>query len=265
MRLVDTHVHLDFPEFDVDRDQVMVRAACEGVHSIVGVSVDLDSSRRLLGLAQQYPALRVTVGIHPAYVGKGKNDANLWNELEHLAQEPKVVALGETGLDFHRLPQDPVETEAIRMAQRTAFQAHLQLAAKLGLPLVIHQRDAWEETWELLEPYRGKVRAVFHCFGGTWEQAERILRAGWKLSFTGTVTFRKSQALRALAAQLPEESFMIETDAPFLAPEPWRGRRNEPAWVIHVARVLAQARQQSVETIAELTTQNAVCFFALEG
>jgi TatD DNase family protein len=201
-----------------------------------------------------------------------------------LAQHPRVVALGETGLDYHRLPssrhrpkdslritafgnEDPVEIEdaiedgAYKSRQADFFQQQIDLAAELGLNVVIHQRDAWDDTLDILRPYSGKVRGVFHCFGGTLDQAREVIALGHLISFTGIVTFKNAAELRELAAAVPETSFMVETDCPYLAPAPYRGKRCEPAHTRITAEAIARERKTRLEELAQVTTATADAFF----
>jgi TatD DNase family protein len=246
---------------DPDREAVLTRAVSAGVDRIITIGVDVNSSRRAVELAEDYPSVSATVGLHPLYVPESPGAEDAWKELQALACHPKVVAIGEVGLDFSRLSGEGRERERQKSLQAEALQRGLNLALQTGLPVVIHQRQAWEEIWEILSLYVGRVRAVFHCFGGTEVEVKRVLSAGWLVSFTGIVTFRKSQPLRDLAARLPAGSFMVETDAPFLAPEPHRGRRNEPAWVLFTLEALARARKERSQILAQTTTETALGFF----
>jgi TatD DNase family protein len=281
--LVDTHAHLDFPDFAPDLDDVFRRANDAGVTRIVTIGTSVESSRRAIDLAEKHPAVFATIGVHPSYVEKAQDD--VITPLRELAKNPRVVAIGETGLDYHRLPSEKVAKEkqvqvmsalrtetdeeieaqirdgAYKSKQASLFQQQLDLAVELGLNVVIHQRDAWEDSLKILEPYTGKVRGVFHCFGGSLDQANEVLNLDHLVSFTGIVTFKNGAAVREVAAQIPLWKFMVETDCPYLAPVPFRGKRSEPAHTRIVAETIAAARKLSLEEVAEATTETAEKFF----
>jgi TatD DNase family protein len=281
--LIETHAHLDFPDFANDLDEVLRRAAQAGVTRIVTIGTSIDSSRRAIEFAEKYPAVYAAIGVHPSYAEEAGED--VMTPLRELAKHPRVVAIGETGLDYHRLPSEEVakekqvqvmtalrtETEeeieaqirdgAYKSKQASLFQQQLDLAAELGLNAVIHQRDAWDDTLKIMRPYRGKLRGVFHCFGGTLDQANEVLDLDHLVSFTGIVTFKNGAAVREVAAQIPLWKFMVETDCPYLAPVPFRGKRCEPAYTRIVAEAIATAREIPLEEIAETTTETAEKFF----
>jgi TatD DNase family protein len=278
--LTDTHAHLDYPDFSADLDAVLERARQAGVHRIITIGTGIESSRRAVALADKYPSIYAVVGLHPTNVEEESGD---WlNVLRGLATHPKVAAIGETGLDYHRLPSEQLssspalsalqaemaeDTEAMivdgsyRSAQAEAFSAQLDLACELGLNVVIHQRDAWDDTIEILKPYTGRVRGVFHCFGNMPDQAEEILAMGHLVSFTGIVTFKNAPIVREVAAMVPENAFMVETDCPYLAPIPNRGKRAEPAHTRLVAEKIAEIRGATLEQIAAATEKTAAGFF----
>jgi len=278
--LTDTHAHLDYPDFAADLDAVFARAAEAGVNRIVTIGTGMESSRRAIALADKYPHVYAVVGLHPTNVDE---EPSGWLDvLRGLAGHPKVVALGETGLDYHRLPSEqlgsapaisalqaemPDDAEAAivdgayKAAQAEAFSAQLDLAAELGLNVVIHQRDAWDDTVGLLSDYTGKLRGVFHCFGNTPEQALEVVGMGHLVSFTGIVTFKNARLVRDTVAAIPETAFMVETDCPYLAPDPHRGSRCEPAHTRLVAEKIAEVRGSSIESIAAVTEKTAEGFF----
>lgn len=257
--LTDSHAHLDFPEFDADRAEVVARAARAGVTRIITIGTDPAGSGRALSLSDGLDGVRATVGLHPCYVGGAAGD---WRDgIARLARDPRVVAIGEIGLDHHHLPpDDPERRERLIATQREAFRWQLELAAGLGLNVVVHQRDAWRETLDILTPFTGRLRAVFHCFGGTPEQVAELQEMGHLVSFTGIVTFRNAAQVRESAAAARE--YLVETDCPYLAPVPHRGRRCEPAYVVEVARAVAAARGESLERVAAETEETAQKFFA---
>jgi TatD DNase family protein len=280
--LIDTHAHLDFPEFADDLDAVLRRAKEAGVVRIIAIGTTLQSSRNAIRFAEQHPEIYAVVGIHPTSVSQERDD--FLSELQLLADHPKVVAIGETGLDYHRLPgsqrkQEISETafgaastetiesdlrdDAEIVSQSIAFEQHLELAATKSKNVVIHQRDAWADTLKILRPYSGRVQGVFHCFNGSLEQAQEATALGHYISFTGIVTFKNASDLRQTAAQLPGDRIMVETDAPYLAPVPYRGKRCEPAFVQEVASAIARIRNSTLESFSAQTTKNAERFFGL--
>jgi TatD DNase family protein len=278
--LVDTHAHLDYPEFTEDLEAVVLRAKNADVTKIVAIGTTLESSRKAVHFAEKYPGIYAVVGIHPTSVHEERED--FISEIQELLGHAKVVAVGETGLDYHRLPsstrtQEISETtfgaasteviesnladEAEIAAQSAAFEQHLELAAAKSKNVVIHQRDAWDDTLRILRPYSGHLHGVFHCFNGTLEQAQEVLSLGHYISFTGIVTFKNASNLRKVAASVPEDRIMVETDAPYLAPVPFRGKRCEPAFVRETAAAIAVVRGTSFETFSTQATRNAATFF----
>jgi TatD DNase family protein len=268
--LVDTHAHLDDRAFAADREAVIARAVAAGVSRILTVGVDLPSSRAAVALADKHPAVYAAVGLHP-------HDARKWNEatareLRALAQHPRVVAIGETGLDFYR-------NLSPREAQIAAFRAQLALAGEMDLPVIIHDREAHGEVMAILRECAERVRSprsavhspeaavlppdrgVLHAFSGDLTMAEEISRLGFFIALGGPLTFANARRPVEIARQLPLERLLLETDCPYLTPEPFRGRRNEPAYVRYVAERLAQIRAQPVEIVAKATTQNALTLF----
>jgi TatD DNase family protein len=280
--LIDTHAHLDFPDFAPDLDAVIDRAREAGVTRIITIGTTVEGSRQAVALAQKYPGVFAVVGIHPNHALEAANDCLA--ELRALAANPRVVAIGEIGLDYHRLPganalkplpaayaemplNDPREVAAavrdgaVKAAQAELFAAQLDLAGELGLNVIIHERDAWRDTLEMLAPFDGKVRGVFHCFGKSIDEARSVLERGHLVSFTGLVTIKNAPVVHETATQVPAGTFMVETDCPFLAPVPFRGKRCEPAHTRNVAERIAQLRGVTWEEIARETTATAEGFF----
>lgn len=281
--LIETHAHLDYPDFQPDFAEVLQRATDAGVTRIITIGTSIASSRRAIELAEAHANVYAVIGVHPTV----ENDADdVMTPLRELARSPRVVAIGETGLDYHRLPSAEVakekqvqvfaralqgETEqeieagihdgAYKAAQASLFEQQLDLAVELGLNVVIHQRDAWKDTLEMMRPYQGKLRGVFHCFGGSLDQAQEVISMGHLVSFTGIVTFKNGVAVREVAAQLPLTHMMLETDCPYLAPVPFRGKRCEPAHTRLVAESIATARGVTLEEIGRATTATAEAFF----
>jgi TatD DNase family protein len=257
--LIDTHAHLDYTDYDPDRAEVIGRATDAGVTEIISIGTRLDSSARAVELAENFPNIWATVGLHPCDVDSAPDDA--MGPLRALAQSTRVVAIGEIGLDYHHLPENPAEMAANKERQAVLFRQQLQLSAELGLNAVIHQRDSWEDTLRILSDFTGKVRGVFHCFGGTPEQAREVIALGHLVSFTGIVTFKNAKQVQETARVLEAGQFMVETDCPYLAPVPDRGKRCEPAHTRRVAEQIAQLRGAPLEEIAARTTETAHLFF----
>ncbi|MGX7743702.1 TatD family hydrolase [Rhodopseudomonas parapalustris] len=253
--LVDSHCHLDFPDFADDLAGIVSRAESAGVGRMVTISTRVRKLPDLLGLAERFPNVYCSVGTHPHQADE--EDGITTEELVKLAQHPKVVAFGEAGLDyFYEMGS--------REAQERGFRAHIAAARETGLPLVIHTREADVDCGKILEDEMGKgaFRAVLHCYTGGRDLAMQAIDLGLMISFTGILTFKKSQALRDLAAELPGDRVMVETDSPYLAPGKYRGKRNEPSYVVETAKVLADVRGVSLDEIARQTTEN---FFRLFG
>ena len=257
--LIDTHAHLDYTDYDPDRAEVISRATAAGVTEIISIGTRIDSSTRAVELAENFPNIWATVGIHPSEVDEAPDDAV--DRLRTLAQSSRVVAIGEIGLDYHRLPENPAEAESNKSRQADLFRHQLELSAKLGLNAVIHQRDSWDDTLKILSDFTGRVRGVFHCFGGTVGQAREVIALGHLVSFTGIVTFKNARQVQATAQDIAFDQFMVETDCPYLAPVPDRGKRCEPAHTRRVAEQIAQLRGVALEEIAARTTKTAREFF----
>lgn len=259
MRLTDSHCHLSDGAFDGDRRAALDRARAAGATRIVSVASDPDDGLAALDLARAHDAVRCTTGVHPHAVsesGAGVADAGeaaaVLDAIREAAADPLCVAIGETGLDYHY-------DNAPRDVQRRSFRRHARIAEETELPLVVHSRDAEEDTAAAVRECAGTVAGVLHCFTGPTALMEAALEAGWLVSFTGTVTFGWFDA--GLVRAVPAGRYMIETDSPYLAPVPRRGRRNEPAFVLHVAQAVARIRDESLETVAKDTWDAASRFF----
>ena len=255
--LTDTHAHLDYPEFQSDFPAVLARAEAAGVTRMICIGTGLDSSRAAVALADKFPQLWAVAGVHPNHVPDEHPDF-LPTLREIATGSPRIAAIGETGLDYFRLAKDDT---AGRAAQATAFRAQLDLAVELSLPVVIHERAAWDDTLAILRGYTGHVRAVFHCFGKSPDHATEVLALGHLVSFTGIVTFKNAPDAQAAAAAVPLDSFMVETDCPYLAPVPHRGKKCEPSFVRHVAEHIAALRGISLQALAAATEATANRFF----
>ncbi len=259
--MIDTHCHLDFDSFNEDREQVFERARLAGVKSIIIPAVDLKSCEAALSMHLRWPQVNVAVGIHPNSC-QDFDDACV-EALRELAGQPGVVAVGEIGLDYYRdrCPPD---------VQRPALRSQLRLAAECNLPVIIHNREAAADLLPLLTHHarslsptmRDRV-GVLHSFSATWDVARQALGHGYYLGFTGPVTFPRAEELRSIARQVPLERLLVETDAPFLAPAPKRGRRNEPSWLPYIVNRLADLHDLSSEKMAQITEENARRLFNL--
>ena len=282
--LIESHAHLDYPDFARDLDDVLRRANEAGVTRIITIGTSIESSRRAVDLAEKYSNIYAVIGVHPTYAEQAEED--VMTPLREFAKSRRVVAIGETGLDYHHLPsveaakgkkvqvfaralQGETEEEieaniqdgSYKSRQASLFQQQLDLATELEFNVVIHQRDAWDDTLEIMRPYSGRLHGVFHCFGGTLEQANEVLDLGHLVSFTGIVTFKNGASVREVGAQVPLDKFMVETDCPYLAPAPFRGKRCEPAHTRLVAESIGTARSVSLEEVARATTATAETFF----
>jgi TatD DNase family protein len=274
MNLIDTHTHLDFSQFDDDRERVIERASTAGVKVIINVGADLASSQAAVALAEAYPQIYAAVGVHPHDAKTVTGE--MLEELGALASHPKVVAVGEIGLDFYRdlSPRDK---------QRQAFEQQLALASEVGKPVIIHDREAHKEVmailcrWACPEHFdcaQCKLRrraegcqqpmGVLHCFSGDLAMAQEAIKMGFYISMAGPVTFQNARRLRELVRQLPLEKLLVETDCPYLTPDPHRGKRNEPAYVKFVAQEVAHIKGLTLEEVARVTSDNARALFALK-
>jgi TatD DNase family protein len=245
---IDTHAHLDFDRFDKDRDGVIQAAYDAGVKRIVNVGADMESSRNSVNLAKEYDFIYAAVGVHP-HDAKGINEDD-YTELRELAQNDKVVAIGEIGLDYYY-------DNSPRKEQQEAFKKQLQLAKELNLPVVIHSRDAKEDTLKILEESAEGLQGILHCYAYDLATAKRIIDMGFYLAFGGVITFNNAKDLRAVVKDISLEDILIETDAPYLTPAPHRGKRNESKFVINVAERIAEIKGISLEEVAKVTTANA--------
>jgi TatD DNase family protein len=264
---VDTHAHLCFREFADDLPAVIERAVAARVTRILSIATDLPSAKQTLAIAHRYPPVAAAVGLHPGSVPDSASPCDL-EELRRLAADPAVVAIGETGLDYYR---DARDDAALRQQQKELFRAQLELAGNLQLPVVIHNRAAEADILEIVQAHARTVPAerrpwgVMHCFAGDEAFARACVACGLLISLTGILTFKNAAGLRAVAAAVPLERLMLETDAPYLAPMPHRGKRNEPAYLPHIADVLAEINGVAVEQIARVTTTTAEKFFQLQS
>lgn len=259
----DTHAHLNSREFESDLPDVLARAEAAGITRILCVGIDLETSRRAVQLAAQHAAVFAAVGWHPTHADDAPEDVR--PVLRDLAQHPKVVAIGETGLDYYHLPSKRGGTaeddRRHRDRQHALFRQQLELAAELGLNCVVHQRNCFADTLEAVRPFAGRVRGQFHCFAEDVPSLHRVLELGAMVSFTGILSFKNAATVQAALAAAPPGAFMLETDAPYLAPVPYRGKRCEPAYVREIAAVAATVRGISPDALSEITCAAAHAFF----
>jgi TatD DNase family protein len=262
MTLIDTHCHLTFEQFGGDVEQVIQQSIAAGVTGWITVGTDLADSRKAVELTTRFENMFSAVGIHPHEAKSA--DQKAVEELKGLAKNKKVVAIGETGLDYHffrlRSRQDDFST---REQQRDCFVRHLEIATEMNLPVIIHSREAFDETLKILKS-NGAKKVVFHCFSGSVQQAKAVLDKGWHISLTGVVTFKNAEKTREAARYVPIERLMIETDSPYMTPEPMRKQKvNEPALLIHTARFIAELRGVELADFAQAVTATTRQFFSL--
>lgn len=261
LNLTDTHAHLDYPEYDPDRDAVLTRAREAGVSHIITVGIGTESIRKTLRLLDQYPALHAIVGVHPTATDAIQSDE--WSLLEDAARHPRVAGLGEMGLDYFHLRTPDSASE--KRVQQEFFRRQMQLAAKIGKPVVIHCRNAYEDTLAILREFE-RFRAepgVMHCYSGTMATAQQVFELGYSISVGGIVTFKNAPELREVVTAVPHDRLMLETDCPYLAPMPHRGKRNEPSYVRLVAERVASLWRIPLPKTAELLASNVKRVFGI--
>jgi TatD DNase family protein len=252
--LIDSHAHLDMEEFEGDLPEVLARALESGVSEIISIGIDLPSSAKALELARKHDFVYSTVGYHPHNAKEA--DAKVLRDLADLALDPKVVAWGEIGLDFFRRHSPP-------QSQIEAFERQLDMARDLGLPVIVHDREAHEQLSEILRKKGPPLTGVIHCFSGDYALARFFMDMGFYISIPGTVTYKKAALVQEVAARIPLERLLVETDAPYLAPVPHRGKRNEPAFVKYTAQEIARLRGMDYQELARATSENARTLFKL--
>lgn len=251
--MIDSHAHLNDKKFSLDLEEVLARARLAGVKAVINVGYDLESSKRAVELAEEHLDLYAVVGVHP-------HDAQtctpaILDHIRQLLEHPKVVAIGETGLDYYY-------DNSPREIQRAVFRDHLSLAREVKKPVVIHSREAAQDTLQIVQDYPD-VSCLLHCYSGSWEMAQEYKKLGHYFSFGGPITFSNAHKLRAVAAKIPLERVMLETDCPYLTPHPHRGKRNEPAYLVHTAEKLASIHGVDVEDVVSITEDNTRRFFAM--
>jgi len=252
--LIDSHAHLQWPDFDKDREEVIRRAFAFGLSHIVNVGYGIDACREAVQIADHHDDVYATVGIHPH--NAKSLDVEVLESLRKLARSSKVVAIGETGLDYYR-------DLSPRLKQKEAFEHQIRLAQELNLPVVVHDREAHADVLQILRDSGKDVSGVLHCFSGSAEMAQEAIKLGYLISIAGPVTFPNARRLHDLVRHLPEESIVLETDCPWLAPQSKRGKRNEPAFVIETAHKVAELKGRRFDEIVEITSQNARRLFRI--
>lgn len=252
--LFDTHAHYDAEEFDADRQEVLASLPGRGVSLVVNPGCDLPSSRTAVTLAEQYPFLYAAVGYHPENCAP-YTDADL-EELRRLAAHPRVVAIGEIGLDYYWEENPP------REFQQMVFRRQMALAEELNLPVIVHDREAHADSLNIVKEFP-KVRGVFHCYSGSVETARELMELGWMISFTGVLTYKNARKAVEVAQAVPLDRIMIETDSPYMAPAPHRGKRNDSGYVVHVCEKLAELKGLTLEETARITLENGRRFFGI--
>jgi TatD DNase family protein len=252
--LIDTHAHLQWPAFDKDREQVIERAFAAGLKTIVSVGYDLNASREATKIATDHGGIYAVVGIHPH--NAKTISTSVLDSLRELAQTPKVVAIGEIGLDYYR-------DLSPRQRQKEAFEQQIRLAKELQLPIIVHDREAHYDVLEVLRKFGKDVKGILHCFSGDLSMAEEVIELGYLISVAGPVTFPNARKLHQLVQHLPDASIILETDCPFLSPQSRRGERNEPLFILETAHKVAELKGMQVDELVELTLQNAERFFEI--
>lgn len=260
---IDTHTHLDFPEFKHEVADIIGRASDVGVKKMINCGVDLKTSKSSWELARKYPEIFAAVGVHPH--SASDIDMESRSVLMDLAYRPKVVAIGEVGLDYYYLKRSSkFANYPSREKQMFAFEQMLDTALELRYPVIVHSREAETDTIAILKGYSNAIRGVIHCFSGDYKYAKKILDLGFLISFTGNITFSKNSDIADVIKRVPLGSMMIETDCPYLAPEPHRGERNQPAYVVEVAKKIAEIKDISLGEVEKATTKKATSFFKLD-
>lgn len=255
-QMIDSHAHLDEERFDEDRDELIKSLKENAISYVINPSSDMETSRRVVELSNKYDNIFAAVGIHP-HDAEGFKEEDL-DELRELSNNEKVVAIGEIGLDYYydNSPRD---------IQKEVFRKQLELSHELDLPVIIHTRDAMGDTYDILKEFEGRVRGVMHCYTGSIEMAEKFMKLGFYISIAGPVTFKNAVNVREMAKQIPLERLLIETDSPYLAPVPNRGKRNDPTNVRYVADMLANLKEIQIDKIIEHSRENTVKLFSLKG
>ena len=253
--LFDTHAHMNDPAYDEDREEILLGLKDKGVDLVMNVGCCLDSSKDCIAMAEKYPFVYASVGSHPDSADEVNED--VIEAYRQMASHPKVLAVGEIGLDYY------YETIP-REIQQQAFRMQMQLARELDMPVIVHERNAHDDGMRIVKEFKG-VTGVFHCYSGSAEMARQLVDLGWYIGFTGVLTFKNACKAVETAASIPLERIVLETDCPFMAPEPFRGKRNDPGYLYRMAERLAQIRNLPVEQIWKITTENARRLYRMDG
>lgn len=254
MMIVDTHLHLNTEDYKNDLDQVIKDAFEAGVKKLIVIGMDHETSKKAIDIAERYEGVYASVGLHPGYVDEGDDPEFIHKYVDH----PKVVAIGETGLDFYW-------TKENKDLQMKRFVEHIELSIKYHLPLVIHTRNSFQEAYDLLKPYKGIAFGVFHCFSSDLEDAKKAIDLGFYIGIDGPITFKNPKELLPIVKNIDLKHILIETDSPYLAPTPFRGKRNEPKYLVEVVKKIAEIKNMTEEEVKEMTTKNAHQLFKLGG
>ena len=257
--LFDTHAHYDDARFDADRDELLRSMTGNGVGLILNPGCDVETSRKAVSYAQTYPHVYAAVGYHPENI-EGMSDEAVADglcEIEAMAADPRVRAIGEIGLDYYW-----VKDAAERKRQQEVFRAQMRMAGRLGLPVIVHDREAHLDCLTIAEQYPN-IHGVFHCYSGSAEFAQRLLDLGWYISFTGVITFKNAKKALDVIRMMPMDRIMVETDAPYMAPEPYRGKRNSSLYVHRMAETIAEVKGLPVEEVVRMTTENGKRLFGI--
>jgi len=254
MNLIDTHAHLQWPAFDKDREQVIERAFAAGLNAIVSIGYDLSASREATKIANDHEGIYAVVGIHP-HNAKAMT-TSMVDSLRELAQDPKVVAIGEIGLDYYR-------DLSPRAQQKETFEQQIRLASELELPIVVHDREAHYDVLDVLRRFGKDANGILHCFSGDLKMTEELIEMGYLISIAGPVTYPNARKLHQLVQHLPDESIVLETDCPFLPPQSRRGQRNEPLFILETAHKVAELKGMQLDELVKLTSQNARRIFRI--
>lgn len=251
--IIDTHAHLNMEDFDQEIDLILSRALENDVTRIIVIGMEDKSNKKAIRLAEEHDMLFATVGIHPGYVDDDQNTENLRAYMNH----PKVVAIGECGLDFYWRNDN-------KALQMKVFDAQIKLAIEYKKPLVIHTRNSFEEAYQMVLPYKGLVKGVFHCFSSDLNDARKAIDLGFMIGIDGPITFKKNDVLRTIVEQIPLEYILVETDSPFMTPIPYRGKRNEPGNTKYVVEKIAEIKRMNIHEVAKITLENAMRLFQIK-
>lgn len=251
--IIDTHAHLNIKEFQVNLEEVLARSRQNGVNNVIVIGMDEESNKIAIKLTKEHEMLFATVGVHPGYV-----DDETTEHLMELAKDDNVVAIGECGIDLY-WRKDNLEL------QKKIFIEQIELSLKIKLPLIIHIRNSFEEAYQCLLPYKGKVKGVFHCFSSSLDDAKRVIELGFYIGIGGPVTFKKAEELKKIVKEIDLKHLVVETDSPYLAPMPYRGKKNEPAYTKYIVSKIAELKEISIEQVCRQTTNNAELLFDLGG